>query len=322
MILTTEKTPFGYRLSARGALRAEDANGWLKELRAIMDRAAGSFGLLIDIRGLEWDEVGAEVIVIPAMLRLRETGVQRTAVVSSDPAALLSLRRLAQETGLYLSQRYFCTALTPEWEHAATRWLATGDDEGWPRQSERRAELAMLLDALGEALMLCDEGGRVLHVNAALGRALDDEPEQPAVLREMEALARGSAPARGTRLLGAPAPRPSSVPEREVRTGLRSYRVRRSVATEGLLGPAAAQIVALQPLIVQPLTDCELRERYGLTAREVVVARLLATGQTNAEIADSLGISPFTARNHTERVLAKLGVSSRAKVASALMVAA
>ncbi|HEY0972662.1 MAG TPA: LuxR C-terminal-related transcriptional regulator [Gemmatimonadales bacterium] len=323
MILSNEKTGFGYRVSVRGALRAEGAGGWLKELRETMDRAEGRFGLIIDIRGLEWDDVGAEVIAIPAMLRLRETGVQRIAVVSSDPSALLSLRRLAQETGLYPSQRYFCTALTPDWERAATRWVATGDDEAWPRQSERRAELAMLLDALGEALMLCDESGRLLHTNAALRRALDDEPERQVVLREMEALARGSAPARGTRLMGAPASRSTpATSEREVRTGIRSYRVRHCVATAGLLGPAGAQMVVLQPATAQPLTDCELRERYGLTLREVAVARLLAEGHTNAEIAESLGISPFTARNHTERVLGKLGVSSRAKVASALMTAA
>ncbi len=323
MILSNERTSFGYRVSVRGALRAEGASGWLKELRATMDRAEGRFGLLLDIRGLEWEEVGAEVIAIPAMLRLRETGVQRIAVVSSDPEALLSLRRLAQETGFYPTQRYFCTQLTPDWERVATRWVATGDDEAWPRQSERRAELAMLLDALGEALMLCDEGGRVLHTNAALRRALDEEPERHAVLREMEALARGTAPARGTRLVGTTGLQHTPArQEREVRTGLRSYRVRHCAATAGLLGPAGAQMVVLQPVSVQPLTDGELRERYGLTTREVAVARLLAEGHTNAEIARSLGISPFTARNHTERVLGKLGVSSRAKVASALMTAA
>jgi DNA-binding response OmpR family regulator len=62
------------------------------------------------------------------------------------------------------------------------------------------------------------------------------------------------------------------------------------------------------------LSDEALRERYGLTARQTEVMRLLAEGCSNAEIAGRLEMSYYTARNHTEQVLGKLGVSSRAAV--------
>jgi DNA-binding CsgD family transcriptional regulator len=52
-----------------------------------------------------------------------------------------------------------------------------------------------------------------------------------------------------------------------------------------------------------------------LTAREFAVARLIADGLTNAEIADELGIAPRTASSHVEHILAKLGVSRRAEIA-------
>jgi DNA-binding CsgD family transcriptional regulator len=61
-----------------------------------------------------------------------------------------------------------------------------------------------------------------------------------------------------------------------------------------------------------------LRTRYRLTRRELDVTRLLARGKSNKEIADRLSISAHTARHHTERVLGKIGVRTRAAIASVL----
>jgi DNA-binding CsgD family transcriptional regulator len=61
-----------------------------------------------------------------------------------------------------------------------------------------------------------------------------------------------------------------------------------------------------------------LRDRYHLTPREVEVARLLGEGKSNPELAAALGVSAFTARHHTERVMLKLGVNTRGKIASLL----
>ncbi len=53
----------------------------------------------------------------------------------------------------------------------------------------------------------------------------------------------------------------------------------------------------------------------GLTEREIDVARLIAEGLSNPEIARRLVISRRTAEHHVQHVYAKLGVSSRAAVA-------
>jgi DNA-binding response OmpR family regulator len=70
---------------------------------------------------------------------------------------------------------------------------------------------------------------------------------------------------------------------------------------------------------MRPLADDELRARYGLTARQITVARLVAEGCTNAEIASRLGLSFFTVRNHAEQMMAKLQVSNRSAVAPLLL---
>ena len=53
-----------------------------------------------------------------------------------------------------------------------------------------------------------------------------------------------------------------------------------------------------------------------LTPRELQVARLIAGGRSNKEIAAELVISQRTAENHVEHILAKLGFTSRAQVAA------
>ena len=61
-----------------------------------------------------------------------------------------------------------------------------------------------------------------------------------------------------------------------------------------------------------------LHIEYGMTPREIEVALLLTEGCSNRRIAHRLGISPHTARHHTQRVLMKLGVHSRAEAGARL----
>jgi len=56
----------------------------------------------------------------------------------------------------------------------------------------------------------------------------------------------------------------------------------------------------------------------GLTEREWEIARLLALGLSNAEIADRLVVSPKTVGHHVSAVLGKLAVRRRAEVAAAI----
>ena len=53
-----------------------------------------------------------------------------------------------------------------------------------------------------------------------------------------------------------------------------------------------------------------------LTDREVQVLRLVASGNSNRDIAGALQISEHTVARHVQNILAKLGVSSRAAATS------
>jgi DNA-binding CsgD family transcriptional regulator len=57
-------------------------------------------------------------------------------------------------------------------------------------------------------------------------------------------------------------------------------------------------------------------ETLGLTRREAAVLAHVARGETNAEIALALSISPRTAQKHVEHINAKLGVGTRTAAAA------
>jgi DNA-binding CsgD family transcriptional regulator len=51
-----------------------------------------------------------------------------------------------------------------------------------------------------------------------------------------------------------------------------------------------------------------------LTAREIEVLRLIGTGQSRIEIAQTLSRSPKTIDGHQERIMKKLGIDSRSSL--------
>lgn len=71
----------------------------------------------------------------------------------------------------------------------------------------------------------------------------------------------------------------------------------------------AQQRTFLSPTAVSQLTQS--RQRHTLTVQERSILRLAAQGQSNPEIAQTLGIANGTVRNHLSNIYTKLGVQNR-----------
>lgn len=81
------------------------------------------------------------------------------------------------------------------------------------------------------------------------------------------------------------------------------------------LSPRAAELV-LGRVRAQPAEQESGPDRgEQLSSRELDVLRLIARGMDNAEIAETLNISPRTAKNHVSNILAKLGLPRRVQAA-------
>ncbi|MCZ4494102.1 MAG: transcriptional regulator, LuxR family, partial [Conexibacter sp.] len=62
----------------------------------------------------------------------------------------------------------------------------------------------------------------------------------------------------------------------------------------------------------------DARGAAALTAREREIAALVASGQTNRDVAAALFLSEKTVESHLANAFVKLGVSSRRSIAAAL----
>jgi DNA-binding CsgD family transcriptional regulator len=60
------------------------------------------------------------------------------------------------------------------------------------------------------------------------------------------------------------------------------------------------------------------KDRYRLSRREIQVAELVLRGHGNSQIAATLGIAPATTKKHLSSIFEKVGVTSRAQLASKL----
>lgn len=186
----------------------------------------------------------------------------------------------------------------------------------WRRVGGERAGLAKLLDTMTDAALLYDTRGTLAYSNPAAQRMLpvgaDGERLREAAQRVAWAVA--AVARRG----GQARPVPEEPATREVALGTQRWALRGAIVGEGLLGRDPAVLVTITPRVAKALDDAELAERFDLTPREIEIARCLAAGLQNKEIGARLGISTFTARNHVEKVLGKLGVDGRAKVGMVL----
>jgi DNA-binding CsgD family transcriptional regulator len=81
----------------------------------------------------------------------------------------------------------------------------------------------------------------------------------------------------------------------------------------------AAGVAALHRSTPALPTTQELRIHFGLRGREPQVALLAAEGLSNAAIAERLRLSAHTVRHYLERVLDRLGLHTRKRLALHLM---
>jgi DNA-binding NarL/FixJ family response regulator len=286
---------------------------------------------------------------------LADTGEDWLAVLPRGIAAYIlaaqGLDARAREHATATTAIAEAVGLTPARLMAEHAWLRIADAAG---DAERVAEIGDRLAAPGP--LHFDEWvhhwrARYIEALVATGRLGDtttplDELEREAVssgdvsiaadagrARAVVAAARGDDAAAQQAFahaldLDEHASRPFERARLELAAGAHARRTRRRREAEALLTRALERFVALgaHPWIARcdrEIEACGLRpvkrsqsRAADLTPQERTVARLVATGMTNREVARELVLSEKTIEFHLGRVYRKLGVRSRTELAA------
>jgi DNA-binding CsgD family transcriptional regulator len=187
------------------------------------------------------------------------------------------------------------------------------------RYSHHRESLGRHLDSLTEGIRIFDLNGHTVHQNPAFtsALALEGAPEkvEGAIWEIVHTLIGFLRDSGGHRAAVAAAAVAGHRLTQPVSTPTANFEVSGTFLGRELLGAELRIVVTLHRLAPHTaLSDAALHERYGLTTRELEIARRLADGQSTKELAQSCGISLHTARRHTEKIFCKLGVRSRSQV--------
>jgi DNA-binding NarL/FixJ family response regulator len=92
------------------------------------------------------------------------------------------------------------------------------------------------------------------------------------------------------------------------------HAIRTVAAGDALLAPSITRRLIIEFAARPDPAAAPPSELAALTEREREILRLVAAGDSNAEIANRLVISPLTAKTHVARVLAKLSCRDRAQL--------
>jgi DNA-binding CsgD family transcriptional regulator len=281
------------RGSQRGKLPARDALAFVALGRGMVDRARA----LLD-ESLALSRPSNEVeLVLPALW-----GHAETALVAGEPTRALAhceeALELARQTGERpLLVPFIVTgtraAIADRRPDAAARWLeqVSAHVRDWPALAGHAVANAEGLIRLAAGSLVAARGALDSAVAGwdARGRIWESTWAR---IDLATCLMRSSRHVEAMRVIG-------EVSE-----------------TAGRLGSPPLQARAKELLKLARGRGVEGEAWYPLTVREFEVARQIAAGRTNAEIATELFVSPRTVGAHVEHILAKLGASRRAEIAT------
>ena len=97
----------GYILKFGGSIDKDEMQRWYDESVETLKASPKSFGVIIDMTTLHPLEADVQNLMVEGQGLYKESGMHRSAVLTPNPILTMQFTRLAKESGIYETERYF-----------------------------------------------------------------------------------------------------------------------------------------------------------------------------------------------------------------------
>lgn len=122
------ETPYGIHVVFDGFLQKPEMESWRDEVLQTMNEHRGEFGALADLRAAKAFPADAQQVLFEAILKLRDRGMNRQAVIVASPITKIQATRMAKHLGMYEVVRFLDASAVENWEELGVNWVAKGID--------------------------------------------------------------------------------------------------------------------------------------------------------------------------------------------------
>jgi len=127
-----ERTPFGVEVNLSEFIAIWDAERLFFKSISMLHNIETPFGLLVDCSSLEYIADDAIEILMNAQKYYVEHGLERSAIVYSNPSIIPEYKKISKASGLFVSERYILND-----REAAINWIVDGKE---PQRTDDQME--------------------------------------------------------------------------------------------------------------------------------------------------------------------------------------
>ena len=124
-----EKRPSGYILTFGGVINATEMQNWYNDSQnALSTETTSSFGVIIDMRDLMPISQETQTIMVSGQGLYKQKGMKRSAVILASAAISMQFKKIAQESGIYATERYIDASYFANPIDVAIKWVKDAID--------------------------------------------------------------------------------------------------------------------------------------------------------------------------------------------------
>jgi len=119
-----EKRPSGYILTFSGAINSTEMQNWYNDSKSTLaNETSNSFGVIIDMKELQPISQETQAIMVAGQGLYKQKGMKRSAVILASTAIKMQFKKLAQESGIYATERYIDASSYSNPIDIAVKWV-------------------------------------------------------------------------------------------------------------------------------------------------------------------------------------------------------